>query len=251
MRHPLALLGLFFCTLHVQAQQYIYISEEGVYKLLRTNVGYTQWQMKAPDSSARVAKGLHLSAETKIVSAFMDPRDNFTIHDAFYLDLNMGILTSPQRQTVGGSAARKEGRFSYNTNFGYLFLAGYRNNHFGLLGGIDFRWRGATVGDYVMPNLNGPLLYFSRPVVLRGELATSADNPNRRLVAMLWSTTGTKRTPYQSLRVEYPMDSKGRFWICGQYTRQKATGEDNLTHNELPKTAFTQWMFGLRIGVLP
>lgn len=235
----------------LHAQQYIYISEEGVYRFLRVNMGATQWQMKPQDSVLRVARGLHLSAETKIVSGFMDPRDNFAIHDAFYLDLNMGLMTSPQRIRTTGSNAGKEGKFSYATNFGYLFLAGYRNNRLGLLGGIDFRWRGTTIGDYVMPHLNGPLLYFSRPAVLRAEFVTAVKNPNRRLVAMLWSNIGSKRTPYQSLRVEWALDGKGRFWACGQYTTQTATGEDNFTHLEMPKTQFSQWMFGLRVSVLP
>lgn len=234
-------------------QDYVYISSDAVYRLFRVNFGYTQWGIQMKDSINRIARGIHLSNETKVFSRPTKLDQHFTIHDAFYLDLNLGLMATKPRSTQNGiGGPQKEGRFSFTSNFGYLFLAGYRTKRFAALGGIDFRWRIATVGGMKMPNINGPLLYYSLPLVGRLECAPNKSKPNKRLIAMLWATKNTtKRIPYQSLRVEYAITKNGRWNLCSQYIKQVATGENGFLSYTVAKCTFTQFWLGFRIGMLP
>lgn len=244
----LVFFGLCLISFQSYAQVPIYVSEEGLYKLLRVNIGATRFTIKPADSASRTVNGLHLNNEVKLISGFTDPRDHFAVHDAFYFDLNMGLTPKGQQRQKG---TEKEGRFGMSANFGYYFLAGYRNEAWGALGGIDFRFRNARAGGLSMPNLNGPLFYYSMPLVLRGEFTYAPNNPNRKMVAMLWSTVASKRTPYQSLRAELALDDNGRWWLCGQATMQKAMHEDVFLFAAPAKATFSQFMLGLRVGVLP
>jgi hypothetical protein len=230
------------------AQQYVYFTKAEVRNLLRTNIGLTQWSITQQDSAARNAVGIHLSAETKIISSFINKKSEFAFHDAFYFDLNMGMMTSKQNTYK----TETESSFSFTTNFGYLALAGYRNKQFGALGGIDFRWRMATVGGVSMPNLDGPLLYFSRPFVLRGEYCFSDANFDRRAIVMYWYDGGSDSRPtFQSVRLELPLGESGRWWLCGQYIYQAALSQDNFRILNPYNSTFNQWMIGLRVGSLP
>lgn len=244
---------LLFCHTTF-AQEYIYISNEGIRQFLRVNAGLTQWSILQQDSAARNAVGIHLSNEVKIISGFFDKKNEFAVHDAFYFDLNLGMMTSRQNTYKAplSNAPETESRFSFTANFGYLFLAGYRNKKFGALAGIDFRWRIASVGGIDMPNLNGPLLYFSRPIVLRGEYCFSNESADHRAIAMFWYDGGSDtRASYQSVRLEYPLGDSGRWWLCGQYTHQAALSQDNFRILNPYNSIFNQWMIGVRIGNLP
>jgi hypothetical protein len=253
----LRFLLLFFtltCTLSAFTQQYIYISEEGLRKVLRADIGYTQWSMQPVDSAARIARGIHLLNEVKILSAGVWLEDKaFTLHDAFYMSLDLGALASEQHTIGTGDTQEKEGRFSTSINMGYLLMAGYRVQKWGALAGIDFRWRSATVGDLTMPNLDGPLLYGSRPVVLRAEYGMSKADPAFRVMLTAWSTLGSSedRPGYQAARLEFPLSREGRTWFCATWARQEALSEDVFRFTDPQETVFSQWMIGLRIGNLP
>jgi hypothetical protein len=247
------LLGILLLVKTASAQEYIYISEEGIRKLLRVNAGVTQWSITPKDSSAsHSAVGIHLSNEVKIVSGFWDKKKEFTIHDAFYFDLNMGLMTTDPRSKTSSLGNETESKFSMCANFGYLGLVGYREKKWAALAGIDFRWRMASIGGFSMPNLDGPLLYFSRPLVLRGEYCLSKSIANKRAILMLWYAAGSgERMPYQSLRLELPLGDEGRWWLCGQYTHQEGLTEDNFSLVKPFNASFNQWMLGVRIGNLP
>lgn len=247
----ITLIGCLLLVGSIRSQEYIYISYEGIRKFMRFDVGYTQWTMQQADSASRMSRGVHLHNEVKIVSAFWKNRTRITVHDAFYLGLDMGVLANDQHVSGIGEDAEYESKFSMVTNMGYLFLGGYRVQKWGALAGIDFRWRASTVGDLTMPNLNGPLFYLSTPFVLRGEWGLSKNYDAKRLVVTGWSQLGKKRTPYQSLRIELPLNKDGRFWFTMQYTAQDALAEDVFNFTPEAMTKFRQYMIGFRIGILP
>ena len=249
------LLGVF-CAFKGKAQQYIYISEDGIYKVLRVNVGLTQWRLTPVDSPFASANGIYLNSEVKLISNVVNRTLGFTIHDAFYLDMSVGVMSQDKRVAHNGEL---ESKISFNINTGYLALAGYRTEKWAALGGMDFRFSTYQVGGKKMPNIDGPLFYASRPLVLRGEYALSKSNPNVRAILSIWATrpyssfvkNELTRAPYQSVRLELPLNKNGRFWFFTQYCHSKQMGED--VHMFYPPRVFTfnQFMLGLRVGNLP
>src|SRR5687768_3793815 len=92
------------------AQQYIYIDEEGIRKVLRVDLGYSQWSMQQQDSSSRVAKGVHLLNEVKILSLLTPKNGGFAIHDAFYFGMDLGLLSGKQHTSGIGENVEKESK---------------------------------------------------------------------------------------------------------------------------------------------
>ncbi len=244
------LLNGSMASLH--AQQYIMVSKDGIRKYVRAGFGYTQWSITMKDSSSRGARGIHLANEVKLVSGFTDVRDHFAVHDAFYFDIDMGVLSSKSRGS-NLDVSFRERRFSMTNNFGYLGLVGYRNKQWAAMAGLDLRWHLANVGEMRMPFLDGPLFYFSRAFVGRGEWLIANGNINRRLVGMFWlGPGGGKRQPWQSIRLEFPFGEEARWWLCAQYSGQKAMGEDMFYNSQrVAPMKFNQWTIGLRIQGLP
>ncbi|MCC6600358.1 MAG: hypothetical protein IT223_06750 [Crocinitomicaceae bacterium] len=249
----LLLFSLLLLVGAVSGQHYIYVSEEGVRRFLRVDIGYTQWTHQQQDSAVRMARGIHLLNEVKIISGFWNTDWAVTVHDAFYLSLDMGLLANKQHITGSGAEAEKESKFSTSVNMGYLAMAGYREKKWAALAGIDFRWRSSRVGELTMPNLNGPLLNFSMPLVGRLEYGMSKSNPDFRVMLTGWSTLGASDTRplYQSLRLEFPLSLEGRTWLCAMFTKQEALSEDVFYFTAPSPTVFNQWMIGIRIGNLP
>ncbi len=234
------------------SQQYIYLSEDGIRRFLRVDLGYSQWSMQVPDSSARTAQGIHLLNEAKIFSGFSEDWDGFAIHDAFYFGMDIGVLKNERHSTGIGEDKEMESKFSVNIGMGYLGMVGWRTQRWGALAGMDFRWRAATVGDLTMPNLDGPLFYLSTPLVFRGEYGMSKIHADFRVMLTAWTTVSDKkRVPYQSFRLEFPLSKEGRWWLCAQYCGQNAMSEDTFTFTEPQQTKFAQWWIGVRVGNLP
>lgn len=250
--HLCSVLLVFMLSGSLSAQQYIYISKDGIRKFLRVNIGASQWSIKQQDSSARKATGIHLLNELKVVSAFVKKENRFAIHDAFYFDINLGIMTSTPRSLGWSSGPEHESKFSVCTDFGYLGLAGYRTEKWAALGGVDFRWRKYSVGGTDIPELNGPLFSYSIPLVLRGEYCISKESADKRILLMLWYGKGNSSRPsYQNVRVELPLGNKGRWWLFGQYIHQSSLSQDNFMIRDPRPSDFQQWILGLRIGNLP
>lgn len=241
---------LISLTTFCWAQEYIYISSEGVRDVLRVNIGYTNWTLTPKDSSnGGSANGIHLSNEVKIVSALWDKKSAFTVHDAFYFDINLGLKSDARKATTG--APDDEKKFSVNTNFGYLLLAGYRNKKWGALAGLDFRWQTCNAGGFGTPSLNGDLFNFTRPLVVRGEYCVSESVADKRAIGTIWYDSGTNdysRATYFSFRGEYPIGSQGRWWLLGQYTFMQSIGDDKFYTNPTPViTNMNQFIIGFRI----
>jgi hypothetical protein len=235
-----------------QAQDVIYISEEGIYQLLRVNFAVTSMSMKLKDSAGYTAYGIHLSNEVKIISAFWDVDKKFTVHDGFYFDMSFGRGPAHADKTIASGYNAPRGRGALTTNMGYFCLAGYRTQPWGALGGIDFRWRHTTVAKVAQPNLDGPLFYGSFPLVVRLEKGLDVENPNKRLALMLWTTlSDKKRAGYQSAKVEYGISDNGRWNLFAQWQHQAATGEDLYRFTDGQPAVFNQMTFGLRVGNLP
>ncbi|MES2656420.1 MAG: hypothetical protein V4620_12570 [Bacteroidota bacterium] len=233
------------------AQEYIYLSREGIRDVMRVNIGYSNWTLTPKDSnSGHSANGIHLSNEVKIVSALWDKKSAFTVHDAFYFDINLGLLQGDARKPTAG-ASDKEKTFSMNTNFGYLLLAGYRNKKWGALAGLDFRWQTCTAGGFGTPNLDGDLFNFTRPFVVRGEYCISESVADKRAIGTIWYDSGTNdysRATYFSFRGEYPIGSQGRWWLLGQYTFMQSIGDDKFYSGSAPfVTNMNQFIIGFRI----
>ncbi len=243
------LITLTFTFSNVQAQEYIYISESGVRDILRVNAAYSNWSITANDTSTKTANGIHLLNEVKIMSANWKKEKKFTVHDAFYFDINFGALSGDARKEIGVAGALKdESKFSLITNFGYLFLAGYREKKWAALAGIDFRWNSASAGLYSMPHLKGNLFNYSQPFVARGEYCLSKSVADKRAIAMLWFDNGSEeRAKYFSIRLEYPLGEGGRWWLFGQYINIKTLGDDLFYNNPPFNASLNQFNIGFRV----
>jgi hypothetical protein len=196
----------------------------------------THFSLTPKDSAARSALGLGIAAEVKIISAFFENEEGFTIHDAFYLDLFFGQLYNPRERFIRNSN-EKEQKWALAGESGYLAMAGYRNDKWGVLGGFDFRYKLAMVGD-VGTGIVGT------SVLLRGEYNFSNEN-ERRLVTTFWLGN------YKSIRAELSLGQEGEYWIFGQYEYFKANGEDLFYGIEKTEMDFNQFTIGIKRGFLP
>lgn len=245
MKKTIFIIAVFIGFYQAQGQSYTYISNDALQKFMRFNIGYTNFSMKLNDSTTKVANGLYLNNEVKLISGFFKGK-YFTVHDAFYLGIDLGIMTSQKQKKPD----RTEGSFSYSANTGYVILAGYRDKKWGALAGVDFKYLGTNIGNVTMPNLDGKIFHHSRAFVVRGEYNLSREK-NRRIIGTFWYDAGnnTSRAPYQSVRVEVGLG--GSYWLLFQQNRQKALGENHFMGIPPAEMVFNQFIVGLRIGLLP
>ena len=235
-----------------KAQEYIYISEDGLYRFLRVNAAITSMSMRFKDSTGYTAYGIHLSNEVKIISAAWDVDNKWTVHDGFYLDLSFGRGPEHADKTVARTYSNTRSRGAFTTNFGYYGMFGYRTQPWGVLGGIDFRVHQASVAKFTMPDLNGPLMYFCTPLMLRLEKGLDKENPNQRIALTLSSTLSSKkRAPIQNMQLEYGLSDNGRWNLFAQWIHQKANAEDVYKFTGVHTAVFNQLTVGLRVGNLP
>lgn len=251
MKKILTYIALSFCLISTaKAQQYIYVSKEGIRQVLRVNFAATRFSLTPKDSTANLAYGVHLSNEVKIISAFWNKEHAFTFHDAFYFDINLGGMNNtPRKNSPTAWGTGDEKKFAMSLNMGYLILAGYRSPRWALLGGVDFRWRSARIGDMNTPNTYSDNLFnYCRPVTLRGEYCLSDETADKRAIMMLWYDKGSAtRSNYFSTRIEYPLGSQARWWLFFQYTNEKSPGEDQYHSTKAVDMTFNQFILGFRI----
>ena len=234
------------------SQQYIYISEEGIRKFVRADIGYTRWSINAADSNTRSVQGIHLLNEVKIFSGLSENWDGFAIHDAFYVNIDLGVLMEERNSKFIRGALEYESKFSSNLAFGYLGMLGWRTNKWGALIGTDLRAMGANAGGLKIPNIDGPLLYFSSPLMIRTEFCMSKKHPDFRVVLTAWKTLKRKKLhPFEGLRFEFPLSTKGRFWLLAQYAGISGLSEDVFLFDGVKQAKFQQFILGIRVGNLP
>jgi len=236
---------LFFNLSQLKAQEYIYISSDGLAKILRADIGYTQFNLTPKDSATQSVNAIHLNNEVKILTGKKGEKYPITIYDAFYFNLALGLLSSEPQQ----NGEEKESSFAFTFDFGYTFLAGYRNKQLGLLGGVDFRWRAADANGITMPDLNGDITYYSRPLVIRGEYALFNKS---RVVGTIWYDDGNaERASFKSTKLMFSLGEEQRYWFMVQYVNQSAKGQNIFKSYDPTEVAFTQFIIGLHIGILP
>jgi hypothetical protein len=229
-------------------QDHIYVSRNGLAKVLRVNFAATLWTILQGDSAARRAVGLHLSNELKILSAFLDYENAFSVFDGFYFNFDIGKMLNP----VHVLPDKKETAFSLNMSFGYKVLAGYRNDKLSALGGIDLRWVRNSVGELDMPYLNGPLLYFFKPYMLRFEYSYRKNRPEQRMALVGWTTfNSATQKAYRGLRFEIAMEKTGNWWFFTQYDFQKALVQDNFRFMQATDGRLSQLFMGFKKGTNP
>jgi len=211
-------------------------------RLLRCAIGYSTFSINDVDTlQDRLAQGLNMRTEARIVSGLVKRTEGLVIADALFLDLTMGLMRSAPIFYYDNP----EPRFSYAMQFGYSFLAGYSNEHIGALGGKSFNWSGATVGGTDLPGAK--LLTATGPWMARFEFRPAFSN-EFRIMLTAWDNFNPDQID-QGLRVDIPFLPENRFFLTYQYGHRSgdvsAASFDNYRY--APVT-FTQHLFGLRVG---
>ena len=220
------------------ASKYILIDAS----FLRGSVGYTTFSIGDVDTLAdRQGSGVDLRIESRIVSAIMQKDEGFVIADAFFLDLTLGGLSSEPLTYYKDP----ESRFSTAMKFGYSFLAGYSNDHFGVLGGKSFEWFSSSVGGTSLPGED--LFIGSAPWMMRMELRP-AFSKEFRIMLTGWDNFKDERMN-KGFRVDIPFLPEKRFFIT--YTFSRIGGDvayATFNNDQYAPGIFTQHMIGLRFG---
>ncbi|MEZ4740002.1 MAG: hypothetical protein R2818_11755 [Flavobacteriales bacterium] len=239
--------GLALSTMRVVAQQTAITYDPTKYilvdaRLLRGSVGYTQFGISDVDTLPdRLGMGVDLRIEARLVSSFMKKTEGFVIADAFYLGLSMGRMSSEPLFYY----TSPESRFAYVMRFGYSFLAGYSNEHFGVLGSKGVDLSAAEVGGSSLPG--DALLATTAPWLARVEFRP-AYSEEFRIMLTGWDNfrEGTRNNGF---RVDIPILPKRRFFLS--YTFNRSSGQvayASFDNDRYAAGVFTQHMIGLRFG---
>jgi hypothetical protein len=240
-------LCIVLCTAAVQAQQTAISYDPTKYilvdaRLLRGSVGYTMFGISDVDSLPdRLGQGVDLRIEARLVSGFMKKSEGFVIADAFYLDLTMGRMSSAPLEYYSDP----ESRLAYAMRFGYSFLAGYSNEHFGVLGGKGIEWSAAQVGGSGLPG--DVLLAFTAPWMARLEYRPGFSEEFRIMLTGWDSFREGRRN--SGFRVDIPFLPKRRFFLTYTFSRSDGpVSYATFDNDHYSPGVFTQHMIGLRFG---
>jgi len=223
------------------------MSEEGIRRFFRVSAGYSQWGLRVSDSSTVKAQGIHLRNEGKFISPFLPDDIAFAFFDAFYVEMNIGGLSTKRRVKPD----EKESGFSFDVNFGVLLMPGYRTEKFSVYGGIDFKYASTYIGGYSTPI--SPLFYSASPFVVRGEYRLAKEfNAYPRIALMIWQGRNLGASDrYQSIRADFAFTEKGNWWFFGQFTSYGITSNDNFYFLPTSHGRFQQFIIGFRVGMVP
>ncbi len=238
----------FLCIHQLAFGQYkIYMSEEGIRRFFRVSAGYSQWSLRVSDTVKVKAQGLHLRSEAKFISPFLPDDVAFALYDAFYLEMNIGALSTKRRE----KANKKESALSFDVNFGVLLMPGYRTTKFSVYGGIDFKYASTFIGGYSTPTSS--LFYAPAPFVVRGEYRLAKGfNAFPRIALMVWQGRNLRDSDrYQSIRADFAFTEKGNWWFFGQLTSYGVTSDDNFYFLPTSHGRFQQFILGFRVGMVP
>ena len=220
------------------ASQYVLIDP----RLLRGSMGYTTFGIGDMDPLPdRLGMGLDVRIEARLVSGFVDNTEGFVVADGMFLDLTMGKLSSAPLSYFNDP----EGTFSTVMNFGYNFMAGYSNSHFGALGGIGFKWSSAFVGGTNMPGEK--LLSGTAPWMMRLEYRPAFSTEFRVMVTG-WDNFKDTRLD-QGFQVDIPFLPSKRFFLTYSFGRMKNdVAYATFDNYQYAPGTMTQQMFGIRFG---
>lgn len=238
-------IGLLLTTAQAQQKTTVYDASRYVLvdaRLIRAAVGYSSFGISKVDTLAdRLAQGINLRAEARLVSGFLKRDEGFVIADAFYLDLTMGMLQSEPLFYY----ANPEDRFSTVAAFGYSFLAGYSTERFGALAGKGFDWTAAFVGGSTFP---GPDLFISTgPWMARFEFRPAFSN-EFRIMLTGWDNFNPEKR-HTGFRVDIPFLPRKRFWLTYNYSRiGSSVSYATFDNDQYAKGILTQHIIGIRVG---
>jgi hypothetical protein len=219
-------------------------------KVLRAQLGYTWMDGRHLTDTLdhRKAETFHMKIETRIFSNMIDKYMNFVVHDAFYLGMDMGKVKS---HTIGENLDpgdfNREDKFALNWSFGYDFFLGYRNTSWGLMAGIRPQWSTTSLGDFSPSATDGglSLLYFARPLAIRGEWHPFS-HFEYRIIATAWSSV-IGGAPWSGFRLEIPTLPNTRFWLFAEYQKYGYQWE-YLSTDKGPEGSFGMITLGIRTG---
>ena len=211
-------------------------------RMLRGSVGYTTFGIGDVDTLAdRLGQGVDMRIEGRIISGFVDKTEGFVVADGLFLDLTMGRLSSEPLSYYKDP----ESTFSTVMKFGYSFLAGYSNDHFGALGGIGFEWSSAFVGGTDVPGEK--LLSGTVPWMMRLEFRP-AFSQEFRIMVTGWDNFNATRLD-QGFRVDIPFLPNKRFFLTYSFSRMKSdVSYATFDNDRYAPGTLTQQMVGLRFG---
>lgn len=211
-------------------------------KLLRGNVGYSTFALSDVDTLPdRLAHGVNLRIEARLISGFLKEHDGFVLADAFFLDLTMGSLKSEPLFYYDNP----EDRFSSMASFGYSVLAGYSTERLGALGGKCFKWSSTNVGGSWIPGAQ--LFSATGPWILRLE-GRPAYSSEFRVMLTAWDNFNQDKRD-QGFRVDLPIAPRKRFFLTYEYGRRTAdVGYATFDNGVYAPGAITSHMIGFRFG---
>jgi hypothetical protein len=240
----LLLFIVFTCRIKSQVvngsggNKYIYVDP----KLIRGDISFSKANLNFPDIRPRDALLLHTKCGARIISAFMTKKNKFAIRDEFFCDLSLGKLTSEPLKYFNNA----ESKFSTVFQFGYEFMAGYRNEKFALMGGLKFQWSNAFIGRSEFSG--NKLLPGTYPLMIRGEYAIG-NGEEFRLVCMAWSNFNSEKNS-SGANIDIPISKKRRLWFTVQYQYMTCSGSApaNFDNNNYTTGFFNQWFAGIKVG---
>jgi hypothetical protein len=131
-------------------------------------------------------------------------------------------------------------------------MAGYRNETWGALAGVDLRWQAADVGRTQTPQLYAKNMFnHNRALMLRGEYQLLENNRLVAVATLGMGGTPAHRPPYQCVRLLLQLGKESRWWLLGQYSHQSVESWSNMYGTLSPKAGCQQVGFGFHLGFLP
>lgn len=251
--YQIIFLGIFDIS---HAQEYIYVSANGLAKFTRVEFGFSKWSITQLDSAQKFAYGVSLQEQIKVISGFYDQKMEkaVAIHDAFYFKLNLGKMISEPHYSNSFNG-ETEKKFSSLTDFGYLLCTGYKCKRWSAMLGPDIKFSRVNVGGVTFPSLNSSLFYRTISFILRGEFCTNKNKPNKRLSIMLWTNMKSLNDPLSvsnhSGLIEIPFSNNGRFKLMAQYTLMGGIAEDYFRDLQPTFSKINEFRIGLRVGFPP
>ncbi|HXA02891.1 MAG TPA: hypothetical protein VNW99_12930 [Cytophagaceae bacterium] len=209
---------------------------------LRGAIGIGQISISGLDTIPnRIAIGIYGHSEVRLLSKKTDKKTKgFTIYDALSLDLFMGTMLGVQ--LVDFLPERKH---ALSLHFGYMILSGYRNDKFGIMGGLNFQTIIFNVGT---TNTKHLFTAIPPPLVIRAEFRP-AFGYEFRIMATVWDNFTNERNS-RGIRLDIPLAKTKRLFLTFEAsTIVNATIQPtNFDADKYTKGNLNQMIIGVRYG---
>ena len=204
-----------------QKKEYSYTPKPGEVlidaKLIRAQFGYSQMMLSDADTFAnRTVDAINLKDEFQLLSNLFGYYNRFVIYDALYTEMLFGKM---RNEPIQHNKNDMESKYSFMFRWGYDFFAGYRNNKFGILGGVRPRFMYTSIGDLSMTGNSLGYFLYTMPYAIKGEYKLGFHN-EFRMMFTAWNNFSST-TPNSGVRLEIPFIPSGRWWLFGEYETYK------------------------------